>query len=339
MQPVVEGDAYRFVVRVGEPPAEAISGTKVAGKGAGFYCLLSKSPMSGQYIKAQAQAGGLGSKLMAIVAEGSRGRIYLAPTAEHEEVARKACPDWKPTQELVGKTRDQMPLYGMHTFGDLFTPRQLVALTTFSDLVQEAIAKCRQDALAAWGAGVPPAAQNQQQDGQDARPPTARPPMWYRRGDKHPPHYDAPHLTQFVTFRLADTLPQEKLKEWKEDLAERRISDVQYRQQAEDWLDQGMGACWLKDERIACWVQDALLHFDGARYTLHGWVIMPNHVHVVFSPHEPHRLAEILHTWKSYTAKKANQLLGRTGAFWQEDYFDRYLRDESDLNETLTYLA
>ena len=129
------------------------------------------------------------------------------------------------------------------------------------------------------------------------------------------------------------------MNKWKEDLAEGRISDTQYRQQAEEWLDKGMGACWLRDERIASMVQDALLYFDGTRYTLHGWVVMPNHVHVVFSPHEPHRLAEILHSWKSFTAKKANQILGRSGLFWQEDYFDRFMRDESDLNNTLTYLA
>lgn len=149
VEPVIEGDRYRFTVKVGKPPERAKNGTKVPKKGAGFFCLLSGSPMSGQYIKSQAQAGGLGSKLMAIVAEGLRGRIYLAPTFEHEDAARRANPEWKPTQELVGKARDQMPLYGMHTFGDLFTPRQLVALTTFSDLVREAIEKCRQDALTA----------------------------------------------------------------------------------------------------------------------------------------------------------------------------------------------
>ncbi len=179
--------------------------------------------------------------------------------------------------------------------------------------------------------GVPPA---NQLDGRDARPPG-----WYRRGDKHPPHYDALNLTQFVTFRLAKTLPQEKLNKWKEDLAGGRIHDTQYRQQVENWLNKGMGACWLKDVRIASMVQNALLYFDRTRYTLHGWVIMPNHMHVVFSPHEPHRLAEIMHSWKSFTAKKGNQILRRSGLFWQEDYFDRFIRDESDLNNTLAYLA
>ncbi|MDD5034617.1 MAG: DUF1156 domain-containing protein [Methylococcaceae bacterium] len=336
VDPVVEGDSYRFTVKVGTPPASAQNGTKLS-RGANFQCLLSDTPIEPKYIYAEANAGRMGARLMAVVAEGAHGRVYLAPTEEHETIALQAQPKWKPEVAMPENPRwFSPPLYGLKTYGDLFPPRQLVALTTFSDLVQEAIERCRQDALAAWGEGVSPAIQ----DGQDAHPPKdSRSLKWYRRGDKHPPHYDAPHLTQFVTFRLADTLPQEKLKEWKEDLAERRISDVEYRQQAEDWLDKGMGACWLKDERIAGVVQDALLHFDGSRYTLYGWVIMPNHVHVVFSPHEPHRLAEILHSWKSYTAKKANQILGRSGVFWQDDYFDRFMRDESDLNDTLTYLA
>ena len=149
VQPVVEGDRYRFTVRVGKPPESAKSGTKAAGRGANFRCLLSDAPISGRYIKEEGQAGRMGARLMAIVAEGVRGRVYLAPTPEHETVAQQAQPSWKPDQELVGKTRDQMPLYGMNTFGDLFTPRQLVALTTFSDLVGEAIEKIRTDAIAA----------------------------------------------------------------------------------------------------------------------------------------------------------------------------------------------
>ena len=148
VQPVVEGDRYRFSVKTGQPPEAAKNGTKLA-RGANFRCLVSDSPIEPDYIKNEGQAGRMGSKLMAIVAEGARGRVYLAPTAEHEAIANQAQPEWKPTQELVGKTRDQMPLYGMESFGDLFTPRQLVALTTFSDLVGEAIAKVKADALAA----------------------------------------------------------------------------------------------------------------------------------------------------------------------------------------------
>ena len=105
--------------------------------------------MDGDYIKGEGKAGRMGARLMAIVAEGDRGRVYLAPTPKHEEAAALAEPTWKPENELVGKCRDQLPLYGMNTFADIFTSRQLVALTTFSDLVQEAREQVRRDALAA----------------------------------------------------------------------------------------------------------------------------------------------------------------------------------------------
>jgi len=148
VQPVVEGDTYRFTVKVGKPPTEAASGT-AAGKRGGFYCLMSESPIDYKYIRAEGTAGRMGAKLMAIVAEGARGRIYLAPTAEQEAIARQAQPEWKPDVKLHGKCRVNVSNYGLDVYGDLFTPRQLVALTTFSDLVGEAIAKVKADALAA----------------------------------------------------------------------------------------------------------------------------------------------------------------------------------------------
>ena len=149
VQPVVEGDRYRFTVRVGKPPESAKGGTKLA-RGANFQCLLSGSPIEPKYIKAEGIAGRMGARLMAIVAEGVRGRIYLAPTPEQEAIARNARPEWKPEADIPPDRRSMFtPLYGLTKFGDLFTPRQLVALTTFSDLVQEAIEKIRADAIAA----------------------------------------------------------------------------------------------------------------------------------------------------------------------------------------------
>ncbi len=151
VEPVIKDNGYYFTVKEGKPKdvEAAKHGTKAPGKGSGFYCLLSKSPIDGKHLKAEAQAGRLGVRLMAIVADGMPGRVYLAPTAEQETIARQAKPGWKPEQELVGKTRDQMPLYGMNTFGDLFTQRQLAALTTFSDLIDEARERIRFDAIAA----------------------------------------------------------------------------------------------------------------------------------------------------------------------------------------------
>ena len=149
MQPVVEGDSYRFTVKVGTPPAEAKNGTKLT-RGANFQCLLSASPITPDYIKSEGMAGRMGSRLMAIVVEGNRGRVYLAPTEEQEGIARQAVPTWKPETSLPDDPRNFWTVsYGLTTYGDLFTPRQLVALTTFSDLVGEAIAKCRADAVKA----------------------------------------------------------------------------------------------------------------------------------------------------------------------------------------------
>ena len=150
VEPVVEGDGYRFTVKVGTPTEPAKAGTKAAGRGANFQCVLSGAPIGGDYIKAEGKAGRMGARLMAIVAEGVRGRVYIAPTEAHEENARQAQPTWKPSGDVPARlTGGTCVPYGLKEWGDLFTPRQLVALTTFSDLVQEAIEKCRQDALAA----------------------------------------------------------------------------------------------------------------------------------------------------------------------------------------------
>ena len=148
VQPVVEGGDYRFTVKVGEPDEAAEAGTG-AGKRGGFMCLMSDSPIDYKYIRAEGSAGRMGARLMAIVAEGSRGRVYLSPTEEHEHVASCSQPTWRPDVQLHGKCRVNVSNYGLDTYGDLFTPRQLVALTTFSDLLQDAIACCREDALLA----------------------------------------------------------------------------------------------------------------------------------------------------------------------------------------------
>lgn len=148
VQPVVEGDRYRFTVKVGTPPGNVTEGT-AAGKRGGFYCLLSGSPIDYKYIRNEGSAGRMGQALMAIVAEGARGRIYLTPTTEQEVIAQHAQPEWRPEVKLHGKCRVNVSNYGMDVYGDLFTRRQLVALTTFSDLVGEAIEKCRKDAMEA----------------------------------------------------------------------------------------------------------------------------------------------------------------------------------------------
>jgi putative DNA methylase len=149
VQPVIDGDTYRFEVRVGKPPAEAKAGTS-AGKRQAFKCLLSQVPMDYDYIREEGKGGRICQKLMAIIAEGVRSRVYLSPTSEHETVVGEAVPTWKPDCEMPKKHRNfQPPVYGMSNLGDLFTPRQLVALTTFSDLVGEARERIRKNALVA----------------------------------------------------------------------------------------------------------------------------------------------------------------------------------------------
>jgi putative DNA methylase len=148
VQPVIDKDGYRFKVKVGTPSAEAKAGTKLAR--ANFACLLSKSPIHGDYIKAEGNAGRMGARLMAIVAEGTKGRVYLAPQSEHEAAAASAKPTWRPDGEIAKRmTGGNCTPYGLTKFGDLFTQRQLVALTTFSDLVGEARDLIRRDAIAA----------------------------------------------------------------------------------------------------------------------------------------------------------------------------------------------
>ena len=154
VEPVIENGGYRFTAKVGEPgDAEtAKAGTKLS-RGA-FRCLMSGIPIKYTYIDDEANAGRMGERLMAIVVEGDRRRLYLSPTAAMEVIARSAKPTWKPDLPSRGTwaSNAQGRKYGFRTFGDYFTPRQLVALTTFSDLVQEAREQVRQDAIAA---GVP----------------------------------------------------------------------------------------------------------------------------------------------------------------------------------------
>ena len=150
VQPVVEGDSYRFEVRTGTPPESAKKGTKSGGSGSAFLCLMSQSPIDFKYLREEAKAGRMGQRLMAVVAEGNRGRIYLSPISSQEEIVQNLKPYWKPETELPERALGfRVQEYGMRAWSDLFTPRQLVALTTFSDLVPEAIARIRADALAA----------------------------------------------------------------------------------------------------------------------------------------------------------------------------------------------
>jgi putative DNA methylase len=151
VEPVIESSGYSFTVKVGKPKdAEGAKLGTTAGKRAAFRCLMSGVPVTYDHIREEGKAGRMGARLMAIVAEGDRGRVYLAPTPEMEALALTARPEWRPETTLPVNPRDfKTPNYGLNTFADLFTPRQLVALTTFSDLVQEAREWVKRDAIAA----------------------------------------------------------------------------------------------------------------------------------------------------------------------------------------------
>ena len=148
VEPVFEGRGYRFTVKVGTPEdAEAAKvGTKAGGSGKPFLCLMSGTPMPFDYLRSEAKSGRMGARLMAIVAEGDRGRVYLTPTSEHEAVAEEAEPIWAPDTNLPERALGfRVQEYGMNKWRDLFTPRQLVALTTFSDLVAEVMERVECD--------------------------------------------------------------------------------------------------------------------------------------------------------------------------------------------------
>ncbi|MCC6451700.1 MAG: transposase [Acidobacteria bacterium] len=162
------------------------------------------------------------------------------------------------------------------------------------------------------------------------------PRYWHSRG--YLPHFDQDGFTQFVTFRLADSVPQLVLDRWHTELKSGEISDAGVRRRIEYYLDQNYGESWLRAPEIANILQETLLKWDGERYRLISWVIMPNHGHILFSPFEGHRVSDIMHSIKSFTAHFANDLLKRKGRFWAKEYFDRYIRNQRHFANTLAYI-
>ena len=122
------------------------------------------------------------------------------------------------------------------------------------------------------------------------------------------------------------------------NLPEEEPREVKLRKLIAKYEDSGHGACWLRDRRIAALVEDALLFFDGQRYRLIAWCIMPNHCHALIETEEAWPLAGVVHSWKSYTAHAANRILGRSGEFWYREYHDRFIRDERHFTNALSYI-
>jgi D-tyrosyl-tRNA(Tyr) deacylase len=165
------------------------------------------------------------------------------------------------------------------------------------------------------------------------------------------PHWEQPGRTYFVTFRLADSLPQDQQRAWSSEREQwlaahpQPLSDTDQREyherfpaRLEQWLDAGHGECWLRQPPIARIVADALRHFHGQRYGLGEFVIMPNHVHGLVTPLGEWTLEQIIHSWKSFTAHEINQHLSRTGRVWQPEYFDYIVRNPQQLEKFAQYI-
>ncbi len=165
---------------------------------------------------------------------------------------------------------------------------------------------------------------------------------YYKR--KHLPHYDNDKVFQFITYRLFDSVPKNLLYRWMEQLemdgniekgSEKYIA---LERKIHGYEDSGYGECYLKNPLIYNIVKEAFEQFDQVRYELVDWVIMPNHVHVLISPKLGYSLPKIVQSWKAYTARQANKVLGRQGQFWMKDYFDRYIRSEEHLCKVIAYI-
>jgi len=140
-----------------------------------------------------------------------------------------------------------------------------------------------------------------------------------------------PGLVQHVIFRLTDSLPGQSYRP-------SHTEDARFGVHIDSALDHGHGARTLAIPEIASLVENALLRFDGERYVLHAWCIMPNHVHALLKLGASNSLDQIVHSWKSYTGTRANRLLRRNGPFWAAEYFDRFMRDEKHLAHTAAYI-
>jgi len=145
------------------------------------------------------------------------------------------------------------------------------------------------------------------------------------------PHWQQDGVMYFITFRLADSIPQAKLNQWRYEhdiwrqkhpepcsAEERREYYEHFPRRLQEWLDNSYGTCLLRDPALAEIVGGVLKHFDGTRYVLDDWVVMPNHVHLLVQP-QTHTLSQILHSWKSFSATAINKVVNARGKLWQEE--------------------
>ena len=165
-------------------------------------------------------------------------------------------------------------------------------------------------------------------------------PGWYSRG--YLPHFDGRDVIQHVTMHLSDSLPARVLQQLESEIS--LLPDgqqsVERRQRLHAWIDAGHGRCPLRDPEAAAMMQGVLLHGDGSRYRLLAWVVMPNHVHVLFQPLPNWPLAKIVASWKSYSGRKLSSFGAdaSAGHVWHREYWDRYIRNERHFQDVVAYI-
>ncbi len=271
-------------------------------------------------------------------------------------------------EEFGGEVETFAPAYSDADFAELLTLSDTLVFNSFSQW------KLFRDQALAWNAGLPPARQeggllsHDRRAGvhtRQTRPAGFQPaeleiaessgfydpskPVEVRQ--HHLPHWQQDDVYCFVTFRLADALPREKLKAWELvkdgwllhhpkpwDDATTQQYHALFGETIDAWLDAGEGSCQLRDPRAASVVFDALKHFDGERYELVSAAVMPNHVHVLFHTLPGYRIDKILHSWKAFSAKGINRLNETEGAVWEEGYWDRLVRNEKHFQAVLRYI-
>jgi REP element-mobilizing transposase RayT len=166
---------------------------------------------------------------------------------------------------------------------------------------------------------------------------------WHSRG--YLPHFECDELPQHVVYHLADSLARDAVRVLESELRflPKRERSVERRKRLEDWIDAGYGSCVLRRPDIADITEASLLRFDSQRYRLSAWVVMPNHVHALFTPMSGWTVARIVASWKKFTARKicdSRRILGEdaTGPVWHREYWDRFIRDRQHLVRTIDYI-
>jgi REP element-mobilizing transposase RayT len=172
-----------------------------------------------------------------------------------------------------------------------------------------------------------------------------------RHTENRLPHWQQASATYFVTFRLADSIPSQLRSQW----ANEREAWLRFHREPwsaeiereyhkrfsgalEQWLDEGHGSCLLRRHDCAEVVAETLRHFEGERDVMISFVVMPNHVHALFVQNAEWPLEKLIRSWKGFTARQINKLLGRSGGFWQRDYFDRLVRDNQHFANCVRYI-